>query len=128
MMSMKVNGHTVSWFVNPEKVGKIDWSDLNHPPEETVNFEGNCDGVYVYAKRNSDGHMVRVAKAVKTMVFMPLLLGMAQFMTVLSLMQMFLYNNHDSIVLFCYAGIIIVLTSHYMLRGVECGTIKKQSR
>lgn len=116
MFQMQVGEYTIQWFVNPKKVGQINWKEIDYPPEETVHFEKNGSGKYVYAKRNHDGKMTKVAKAVKNYVFLPFVFGVINMLTGLNV---FMSQNSGTVALLCYSGICMLLVLHYMVRQHE---------
>lgn len=130
MLTIKVNNYKVYWFQNPKQFLGIKWDDIDKPCDETVNFEDNGDGrsKYVYANRVSDGRLVKVAKAVRNYIFMPLLFVTGETIAFATFLYQFMDSSSIYIVLgSSYAMFFIVVSFMLFMRGDKADDEKRLS-
>lgn len=109
------------WFINPSLIKKIKWEDINYNPEETINFEqnGNNKTFFVYANRKSDNRLIKVGKAFKNYVFIPILFGVTELLTGISLFFSYIDMHSYEVVIYLLYSILFLLFCLYILDGKE---------
>ncbi len=118
-MTMKVGDYKITWLQNSKHFSGIPWNDIDKPSEETTHFEDNGDGrsKYVYAKRNSDGHMIKVARAIRSYIFLPLLLFTGEVLLYLTMFYQFMDGASTFIILGCSYAIFFMFVSFFLFNG-----------